>query len=90
MPLTELSLRWAKDSPQVTTVLLGTASVAQLTQDLEFFRRGKPLPDQVLAEIDAVRAEIDAVHMRNRLPLFSNDRYEADWDNQGQIGEPVP
>jgi len=83
MPLTELSLRWAKDSPQVTTVLLGTASVAQLTQDLEFFRRGKPLPDQV-------RAEIDAVHMRNRLPLFSNDRYEADWDNQGQIGEPVP
>lgn len=37
-----------------------------------------------------VLAEIDAVHMRNRLPLFASDRYQPDWGNEGEIGEPVP
>mmetsp|Transcript_10874 Transcript_10874/g.21074 ORF Transcript_10874/g.21074 Transcript_10874/m.21074 type:complete len:230 (+) Transcript_10874:473-1162(+) len=83
MPLTELALRWARQREYVTSVLLGTSNVAQLQQDLVFFRKREELPA-------AVMAEIDAVHMRNRLPIFSSQRYQPQWNNEGEIGEPVP
>ena len=38
----------------------------------------------------ALMQEIDVVHMRNRLPIFSSDRVGSDWDGEGEIGEPVP
>ena len=78
MPLTELSLRWARQRPAVTTCLLGTSSLAQLNEDLAYFREPKPLPRELMWEIDRV-------HMRNRLPVFASTRVAKDW-NEGSFG----
>lgn len=83
MPLTEMALRWAREREYVTSVLLGTSNVQQLEQDLAYFRKKEALPDSVMQAIDAV-------HMRNRLPIFSSNRYQAEWANEGEIGEVVP
>ena len=45
--------------------------------------KAKPLPPQLLWEVDRV-------HMRNRLPIFSSTRVGAEWDGEGEIGEPLP
>jgi len=34
--------------------------------------------------------DIDRIHMRNRLPIFSSTRTQPDWDGEGEIGEPIP
>ncbi|KAL3893185.1 MAG: hypothetical protein SGPRY_014404 [Prymnesium sp.] len=83
MSLTEMCLRWARGRPSVTTTLLGHTSMAQLEEDLKYFREAKPLPDKLLWEIDRV-------HMRNRLPIFSSTRVGKDWDGEGEIGESIP
>jgi len=83
MSLTELSLRWCRQREAVTTTLLGHTSLAQLEEDLGHFRQAKPLPSQLLWEVDRV-------HMRNRLPIFSSTRVGAEWDGEGEIGEPLP
>lgn len=82
MPLTELALRWAKERNAVTTSLLGHTSIAQLDEDLSYFRKG-PLPADL-------RWEVDRVHMRNRLPIFSSTRVGKEWDGEGEIGESIP
>lgn len=79
----ELSLRWARERRLVTTVLLGQSSMAQLDEDLNVFRKTDPLPSALLWEIDRV-------HMRNRLPVFSSDRVGEDWLGEGEIGEMIP
>jgi len=28
--------------------------------------------------------------MRNRLPIFASTRVGAEWDGEGEIGEPLP
>jgi len=83
MSLTELSLRWSRQRSLVTTTLVGHTSMEQLEQSLDFFTKSKPLPRDVMWEIDRV-------HMKNRLPIFSSDRVGADWDGQGEIGETIP
>ncbi|KAL1514925.1 hypothetical protein AB1Y20_004004 [Prymnesium parvum] len=83
LSLTELSVRWARSRPSVTTSLVGHTSMAQLEEDLKYFRETKPLPEQLLWEIDRV-------HMRNRLPIFSSTRVGKDWDGEGEIGESIP
>jgi aryl-alcohol dehydrogenase-like predicted oxidoreductase len=80
--LTELSLRWTKHRPLVTSSLFGLTSVAQFDENLRTMQKG-PLPRELLWEIDRV-------HMRNRLPTFSSDRVGADWDGEGEIGERIP
>lgn len=82
MSLTEFSLRWCCARRGCTSVLLGTANQRQLEEDLSYFRKG-PLPQNV-------RWEVDRIHMRNRLPIFSSDDVGADWDGVGEIGEPIP
>ena len=67
----------------VTSTLLGHTSMAQLEEDLQFFQEKKPLPPELLWEVDRV-------HMRNRLPIFASTRVGADWNGEGQIGEPIP
>jgi len=81
--LTELALRWVRQRDGVTTALLGQSSLAQLEEDLNAFRVEKALPDRFLWEVDRV-------HMRNRLPIFSSQRVQPDWNGSGQIGEPIP
>ena len=66
-----------------TTTLLGHTSLAQLEEDLGFYKESKPLPPQLLWEVDRV-------HMRNRLPIFASTRVGKDWDGEGEIGEPIP
>ncbi|KAL9187566.1 hypothetical protein ACHAXT_001669 [Thalassiosira profunda] len=83
MSLTELSLRWCRQRSLVTTTLVGHSNMKQLEQSLDFFTKGKPLGDDVMWEIDRV-------HMRNRLPIFSSSRVGKDWDGQGEIGETIP
>eukprot|EP00966_Prymnesium_polylepis_P185085 4289712-Prymnesium_polylepis.1 len=83
MSLTEMSLRWARSRPSVTTTLLGHTSMAQLDEDLRYFRETKPLPEQLAWDIDRV-------HMRNRLPIFASTRVGRDWEGEGEIGEPIP
>jgi hypothetical protein len=34
--------------------------------------------------------EIDRIHMRNRLPIFSSTRVGKEWLGEGEIGEPIP
>lgn len=85
--LLELSLRWCQSRRAVTTTLLGMTSKKQLEEDLQVFEDGndikKALPNQLLWEIDRV-------HMRNRLPIFSSTRVGKDWAGEGEIGENIP
>lgn len=81
--LAELSLRWCRSRRGCTTVLLGTSNMAQLEEDLRFFQNKDPLPRDLLWEIDRV-------HMRNRLPIFSSKHVDSSWQGAGEIGEPIP
>jgi len=87
MPLTELSLRWARQRAAVTTSLLGTSSLAQLDEDLRSFREPKLLPRELMWEIDRV-------HMRNRLPIFSSTKVPKDASEGsfgfGEVDEVIP
>jgi aryl-alcohol dehydrogenase-like predicted oxidoreductase len=83
MSLAELSLRWCRERSAVTSVLLGQTSMAQLDEDLKYFANAKPLPPELMWEIDRI-------HMRNRLPIFASTRIGRDWDGEGEIGEPIP
>ena len=51
--LVELALRWVKDQPLVSTVLLGASSASQLAENMRAMRE-PPLPEDVLDEIDQV------------------------------------
>jgi len=83
LSLTELALRWCRERSAVTSTLVGHSSVAQLDEDLSYFKNTKALPPQLLWEVDRI-------HMRNRLPIFSSTRVGEDWDGEGEIGEPIP
>jgi aryl-alcohol dehydrogenase-like predicted oxidoreductase len=83
LSLAELSLRWCRERSAVTTTLVGHTSMAQLEEDLKYFANSKPLPRELMWEIDRV-------HMRNRLPIFASTRVDAGWDGRGEIGEPIP
>ena len=80
---TELALRWCKQRRGLTSVLLGTSNLAQLDEDLGYFREKAPLPSELMWEIDRV-------HMRNRLPIFASTRVGSNWYGEGEIGEPIP
>lgn len=79
MSLTELSLRWNRQRDLVTTTLLGHTNIDQLRETLDIFTKKDPLPDELMWEIDRI-------HMRNRLPLFSSNRVGKDWFGEGEIG----
>jgi len=83
MPLTELALRWCRQRSLVTTTLVGHTSMQQLDESLKYFTMKEPLSEEILWEIDMV-------HMRNRLPIFSSDRVGRDWYGSGEIGETIP
>ena len=84
MPLAELACRWSRQRGGVTTSLLGHTSMEQLEETLGYFDDSVgPLPEDLMWEIDRV-------HMRNRLPIFSSDRVGRDWEGTGEIGERVP
>ena len=83
MSLTELSLRWCRQRQLVTSVLLGQSSLYQLEEDIKIFQIDENLPEDLMWQIDRV-------HMRNRLPIFSSDRVGKDWYGEGEIGELIP
>jgi len=83
MPLTELSLRWCRQRSLVTTTLVGHSNIDQLRETMEYFAKREPLSDDIMWEIDRV-------HMRNRLPIFSSNRVGKDWFGEGEIGESIP
>lgn len=87
MSLMELALLWGRDRKAVTTQLLGMSNKKQLKEDLEVFKGSKYKEQGLPYEI---RWEIDRVHMKNRLPIFSSTRAGADWYNEGEIGERIP
>ena len=59
----------------------------RLEEDLKYFQNSKALPRDLMWEIDRI-------HMRNRLPIFSSTRVGRDWDmgayGEGEIGEIIP
>ena len=59
----------------------------RLEEDLKYFQNTKALPRDLMWEIDRI-------HMRNRLPIFSSTRVGRDWDmgayGEGEIGEIIP
>ena len=75
MPLTELALRWMRTRSVVTTSLLGHTSVAQLEEDLKYFKSSTALPRDLLWQIDRV-------HMRTTAHL----RIDARWVGLGRGG----
>ena len=83
MSLTELSLSWCRQRKLVTSVLLGQSSLRQLEEDIKIFQVEESLPEELMWQIDRV-------HMRNRLPIFSSDRVGKDWYGEGEIGELIP
>lgn len=83
MSLAELSLRWCRQRSLLTTTLVGHTNLNQLQESLKFFAEKKPLSEEIMWQIDVI-------HMRNRLPIFSSNRVGSDWDGQGEIGEPLP
>jgi aryl-alcohol dehydrogenase-like predicted oxidoreductase len=83
MSLTELSLRWCKQRSLLTTSLVGHSNIDQLRETLKYFRTKELLPDDVMWDIDVI-------HMRNRLPIFSSNRVGKEWLGQGEIGESIP
>jgi len=83
MPLTELALRWTRQRTLITTTLVGHTNIDQLDASLKYFTIKEPLSDDIMWEIDMV-------HMRNRLPIFSNNRVGRDWYGSGEIGETIP
>lgn len=83
MPLTELALRWNRQRTLVTTTLVGHTDMKQLEESLKYFTMKEPLSDEIMWEVDRV-------HMRNRLPIFSSERVGRDWNGEGEIGEKIP
>lgn len=81
--LTELSLRWTRQRSLITTTLVGHSNLEQLKESVKFFTNKEPLSADIMWEIDRV-------HMRNRLPIFSSDRVGRDWEGSGEIGETIP
>jgi aryl-alcohol dehydrogenase-like predicted oxidoreductase len=83
MSLTELALRWNRQQSLITTTLVGHSNMQQLEDSLKFFSITEPLSRDILWEIDMV-------HMKNRLPIFSSTRVGNDWYGTGEINEPIP
>jgi aryl-alcohol dehydrogenase-like predicted oxidoreductase len=83
MTLTELSLRWCRQRDLITTTLLGHTNMDQLKETLDIMTKKDDLSPELMWEIDRI-------HMRNRLPLFSSSNVGQDWLGEGQIGEPIP
>jgi aryl-alcohol dehydrogenase-like predicted oxidoreductase len=83
LSLTEMSLRWCKERTAVTTSLVGHTNMKQLQETIKYFQNPNSLPSELMWEIDRV-------HMRNRLPIFSSTRVGADWNSEGEIGELIP
>jgi aryl-alcohol dehydrogenase-like predicted oxidoreductase len=83
MSLTELSLRWCRQRSLITTTLVGHTNMDQLLQSIDYFTQSKAFGDDIMWEIDRV-------HMKNRLPIFSSNRVGKDWDGEGEIGERIP
>lgn len=83
MTLTELSLRWCRQRSLISTILVGHSNIKQLRESIACFTEKEPLSPQVMWDIDVV-------HMRNRLPIFSNNRVGRDWFGEGFIGENIP
>jgi aryl-alcohol dehydrogenase-like predicted oxidoreductase len=83
LSLTELSLRWCKQRDLITTTLLGHTNMEQLKETMDILTKKDDLSPELMWEIDRI-------HMRNRLPLFSSSRTGRDWFGEGEIGEPIP
>jgi len=83
MSLTELSLRWCRQRTLLTTTLVGHSNLDQLKETLAYFSKKEALSEQVMWDIDVI-------HMRNRLPMFSSNRVGRDWAGEGEIGESIP
>lgn len=83
MTLTELSLRWCRQRTLLTTTLVGHSNIKQLQESLKIFSKKEPLSEQIMWDIDVI-------HMKNRLPMFSSNRVGRDWRGEGEIGEPIP
>mmetsp|Transcript_28294 Transcript_28294/g.68834 ORF Transcript_28294/g.68834 Transcript_28294/m.68834 type:complete len:492 (+) Transcript_28294:168-1643(+) len=83
MSLTELALRWNRQRDLLSTTLLGHTSMSQLKETLDIFSIKEMLPEDLMWEIDRI-------HMRNRLPLFSSNSVGKEWNGEGEIGEPIP
>lgn len=76
LSLTEMALGWCKSRRSVTSSLVGHTSMGQFKETLKYFTKNDPLPDELMWEIDRV-------HMKNRLPIFSSTRVGADWYGEG-------
>lgn len=83
MSLTELSLRWCRQRSLVTTTLVGHSNRKQLEESVKYFTIKETLSKDIMWEIDRV-------HMKNRLPIFSNEHVGSAWDGEGEIGETIP
>jgi hypothetical protein len=73
----------------LTTALVGHTSMEQLESSLKIFKQTPKKGERTLLSPELLW-EIDVVHMRNRLPIFSSTRVGKDWYGEGEIGERIP
>ena len=83
MSLLDMSLRWCKQRDLITTTLIGHTSLQQLKETCYILTMKDDLSPELMWEIDRI-------HMKNRLPLFSSNHAGKDWFGEGEIGEPIP
>jgi aryl-alcohol dehydrogenase-like predicted oxidoreductase len=57
IPLPELALRFILSNPNVSSVLMGARSVAEVEQNVAAIERG-PLPQELIAHLDAIAAMV--------------------------------
>ena len=55
----------------------------QLKDSIKYFTMKEPLSEKIMWDIDII-------HMRNCLPIFSSERVGQDWFGQGEISETIP
>ncbi len=81
MPLAELGLRFVLSNPDVSTVLTGVKSVAELDQNMKAFAAG-PLPPAVLEEIRSIASLVPFRPYEEPYKL----PFHSDYKGPGRIG----
>jgi aryl-alcohol dehydrogenase-like predicted oxidoreductase len=76
LPIAEVGLRFAISNPEVSTVLMGARSVAEVEANVAAVEKG-PLPDRVLQRLDEIAAMVPFRPFQEPFGLPFGGRYRG-------------